>query len=214
VFSVEHVNQIRLAEINAIAAMFPPRSRILEVGAGTGQQALRLVELGHVVDAIDLPDGTYAAELVYPVRAYDGRSFPFESDSFDVVYSSNLLEHVKDLGALHREIRRVLVPDGSVIHVLPTHSWRFWTTLSSIIALHVPWRHGERGTMVSELWTYHPRWWRRHFRSHDFGVAQDQPVGYFYSGTMLLGSRLSMSRRASLAKSLGSATWVYRLSLR
>ena len=31
---------------------------------------------------------------------------------------------------MHAEIRRVLKPSGYCIHVLPTHSWRFWTTLS------------------------------------------------------------------------------------
>jgi SAM-dependent methyltransferase len=32
---------------------------------------------------------------------------------------------------MHREIRRVVKPGGRVIHVLPTHAWRCWTTLSA-----------------------------------------------------------------------------------
>ena len=47
------------------------------------------------------------------------------------MFSSNVLEHVRELDQLEVEIKRVLRPGGLCVHVLPTHVWRFWTTLSA-----------------------------------------------------------------------------------
>jgi len=133
-FSLEHLKTIRQAEIEKIASFFPSRARVLEIGAGTGEQSRRLTERGFSVEAIEIPDSNYAHERVFPIADYDGRHIPFPDASFDVVFSSNVLEHVPDLQQMHSEIHRVLRPQGSAIHVLPTHAWRFWTTLSAFPA--------------------------------------------------------------------------------
>jgi hypothetical protein len=39
VLSLEHLDAIRVAEIDKIAAFFPAGARIREIGAGTGKQA-------------------------------------------------------------------------------------------------------------------------------------------------------------------------------
>lgn len=130
-FSVEQLNVIRAAEIAEIASHLPARARVLEIGAGTGQQARELQRGGFDVTAIELADSAYAAARVFPVIDYDGARIPFASKSFDAVFSSNALEHVRDLAGLHVEIHRVLKPTGIVVHVLPTHTWRFWSILSS-----------------------------------------------------------------------------------
>jgi SAM-dependent methyltransferase len=86
------------------------------------------------VVAIDLPTSNYADAREFPVIDYDGRTIPFPDQSFDVVFSSNVLEHVCDLDVLHAETQRVLKPGGVCIHVLPTDAWRFWTTISAFPA--------------------------------------------------------------------------------
>jgi SAM-dependent methyltransferase len=130
-FSVQFLNRIRAAEIERIAPYLPPGARVLEVGAGTGRQATDLRARGFAVDAIEIPDSNYAQDRLFPITDYDGRHIPFPDATFDVVFSSNVLEHVPDLANLHAEIRRVLKPDGMCLHVLPTHAWRFWTILSA-----------------------------------------------------------------------------------
>ena len=96
---------------------------------------IRAIELdrarGIDVTAIEARGSEYAEHLVAPVTEYDGRNLPFPDESFDIVFSSNVLEHVPDLGNMHREIRRVLRPGGYCVHVMPTHSWRFWQTVVS-----------------------------------------------------------------------------------
>jgi ubiquinone/menaquinone biosynthesis C-methylase UbiE len=131
--SLDHLYAIRVAEIERIASFFPAGARILEIGAGTGKQALELQRRGFEVAAIEVADSNYAAQRVFPIRDYDGRTIPLPDASIDVVFSSNVLEHVADLSRMHAEIRRVLARGGTCIHVLPTHSWRFWTTLTSYL---------------------------------------------------------------------------------
>lgn len=106
-FSIDQLNVIRTAEIAEIAPHLPPRARVLEIGAGTGLQALELQRRGFDVAAIELADSAYAGARVFPVTDYDGLHVPFAAQSFDIVFSSNALEHVHDLGGLHAEIRRV-----------------------------------------------------------------------------------------------------------
>lgn len=133
-FSIEHLNALRVAEMEVVGRYLPPRARLLEVGAGTGQQAMMLAAMGHEVSAIEIPDSNYQGNRLFPIQDYDGRQIPFGDAGFDVVFSSNVLEHVPDLVQMHREIRRVLRPGGFALHVLPTHAWRFWTTLSAFPA--------------------------------------------------------------------------------
>jgi hypothetical protein len=65
--------------------------------------------------------------------------------------------------------------------------------------------------VITELWLFHPQWWRRNFRENGFEVIHDEPMGLFYSGNMLLGSRLSIDARKRLAASLGSACHLFKL---
>jgi len=130
VFSVEFLHVIREYEYGKIVERFSPGIRILEIGGGTGYQAKRLTEDGYVVDSIDMPDSNYAGQLEFPVQPYDGKNIPFSDGSFDVVFSSNVLEHVIDLPYLQAEMKRVLRPDGYCVHLMPTGTWRFWTNIA------------------------------------------------------------------------------------
>jgi len=125
-FSIEQLHHLRQYELKEAIPHFGKSRQILEIGGGTGHQAQILTQLGLDVVSIDLPTSQYRNHLVHPVMTYDGRQLPFADQSFDIVFSSNVLEHVEDLGTLHREIRRVLKTDGFGLHVMPSASWRYW----------------------------------------------------------------------------------------
>lgn len=108
----------------------PAGARVLEFGAGTGRQARFLAERGYDVVAIDLARSNYADHLVFPVSQYDGEHIPVEDRSIDVIFSSNVMEHVENIPAIMAEFRRILRPGGFGLHAMPTPAWRFWTFMS------------------------------------------------------------------------------------
>lgn len=137
---LDHLHAIRDRELESIIDLirrFKPSEKpldVLDVGAGSGRQAAGLAARGHRVSAVDIDTSAYSENACYPISIYDGNNLPFTDSSFDIVVSSNVLEHVQDLDGLLADMKRVLRKDGIAVHVLPTHTWRVWTTIA-----HAPW---------------------------------------------------------------------------
>lgn len=109
--------------------------RVLEVGSGTGRQLLALEKIAREAVGVEISNGQYD-EFRQPgasIVKYDGRILPFESESFDVVFSSHVLEHFTDETVSHKEMLRVLKRDGCSIHVVPTCAVRL-----STMVMHYP----------------------------------------------------------------------------
>jgi SAM-dependent methyltransferase len=249
-FNLEFLHVIREYELARIVPYLRPGARVLEIGGGTGYQAKRLKEAGFDVASIDIAGCGYGGTREFPIVDYDGSRVPFPDGSFDIVFSSNVLEHVPDLAQLQREMLRVLRRGGYCIHVMPTGSWRFWTNVAHYVELGqrivlqmpqllprsirrrevirlvhsvayigrlirqyliVP-RHGEHGNALSEVVTFGERYWRRRFVALGFDVNESVPLGLFYTGHMVLGKRLSIAARTRLARTLGSACIIYKVT--
>ena len=223
-FNVDFLNRLRAAEVEELATFLPTGARVLEFGAGTGEQARQLAAMGFDVVAIDLASSEYAGHRMFPVIDYDGRHIPLPDRSMDAIFSSNVLEHVEDMPTILGEFRRVLKPGGLGVHAMPTPAWRFWTFVAgpptSLVALSklklkaalaalLPLGHGVSQEGISELWTFSPRRWRRTFESNGLEVVENRPIGIFYTGHFLLGERLSFEQRRRLSRRLGSGSHIY-----
>ena len=131
-----HLDALRRYEIDRVLALVPaPRGTVLEIGAAGGFQAALLAPHFDRVAAVDLPQSIPVGKAAFAVQPYDGRRLPVPDRSFDVVFSSNVLEHIPHVEAFQAEIRRVLKPGGRAVHVLPSASWRLWTTLTHYLDL-------------------------------------------------------------------------------
>ena len=67
--------QVRKYELEIALNYFPPTTpenpvRVLELGAGTGQQAQYLTDYGYTVTALDLPSSSYRETRVFDVGEY------------------------------------------------------------------------------------------------------------------------------------------------
>jgi SAM-dependent methyltransferase len=86
----------------AFKAFIPPRSKILEIGCGSGKNvAFAAKELGCDATGIDVNEKglAYAREVArllqvdITIKKDDGFALSFEDDSFDVVLSEGVIEH-------------------------------------------------------------------------------------------------------------------------
>ncbi len=117
-------------ELEGVRRWFAPQSRVLEIGAGSGFQADIIASWGCAVIALEVafaPSASPCAGVLY-----DGISLPVQANSIDLVFTSNVLEHVESarLRPLLEEVRRALKPEGRVVCLVPTAMWRFWASLS------------------------------------------------------------------------------------
>jgi ubiquinone/menaquinone biosynthesis C-methylase UbiE len=133
-----NIETLREAECELVIAELRARNMdgasVVEIGGGTGWQARRLAEAGYTVRSFDIASSDYRDDRVYPVEDYDGRTIPAADASFDVAYSSNVLEHIAALEEFQAELARVLKPGGIAIHIVPSATWRTYTFLA-----HYPW---------------------------------------------------------------------------
>jgi len=211
--SLRHLELIRLCELESVARLLPPTGRLLEIGAGTGWQSKTLAAKGYDVQAIDVSTSNLLAHRVWPVIDYDGVHIPFEDGTFDVVYSSNVLEHIPHVRAFQRELHRVLTPGGLAIHVVPSGSWRWWTNITHVLKCWTPPRaHGEHaGNALTEIRYFSRRYWQRLFESNGWVVATYQSNALFYTGHSAMDLRLSISSRRALSRVLGGSCHIFVL---
>jgi SAM-dependent methyltransferase len=120
--------QIREKELNEVKKYFATGNKVLEIGGGNGYQASIIKSWVLEIKSIDVD--LNHNEKYFEVEKYDGVNLPFSDESFDVIFSSNVLEHVRDLDLLIRETKRVIKPKGIIIHLIPSSTWRFWTILA------------------------------------------------------------------------------------
>jgi SAM-dependent methyltransferase len=96
---------------------------VLDVGGGPGYFAEAFRAAGASYAGVDPDVGELSARgevAANTVRA-SGLGLPFAGGSFDLAYSSNVLEHVPDPTAMAREMLRVTKPGGTVLI-----SWTPW----------------------------------------------------------------------------------------
>jgi SAM-dependent methyltransferase len=108
----------------------PREARVLDFGCGVGRHTREFRAAGYAAEGIDiayeglveeraaLPDG--GANLYLSDAS---GNFPFPDDSFDLCFSTSVLEHVIEYDKPLSEIARVLRAGAWTVHVFPSR-WR------------------------------------------------------------------------------------------
>ncbi len=92
--------------------------RALDIGCRDGYWAKRLEERGYAVSALDL-EPQYQPALTHNVE--DG--LPYRDGSFDMVWCTEVIEHLHKPEQLISEIERVLRPGGRAVLTTPNSGW-------------------------------------------------------------------------------------------
>ncbi len=107
-------------------AQVRPNDRALDLGCGDGTFTASLAAA--VADVVGAEVAAAAIrrasarhpELRFELVPVDG-PLPFDDGAFDLVWSSEVIEHVADTARWLSEVRRVLAPGGRLVMTTPSH---------------------------------------------------------------------------------------------
>ena len=151
-------------------------SRILDLGCSSGLLSERLQHMGHHVTGVDVVEIAGVGERTDSFTKADlNDGIPAEVGSgFDIVLAADVLEHLANPGALMRQVREVLSPDGVAMFCVPNVAhWypRFRSTLGMF-------DYDQRGILDStHLRFFTRRSIRKLIERQGFTVRRVEPVG-------------------------------------
>jgi SAM-dependent methyltransferase len=102
-----------------------PSRRVLDAGCGTGRNLQDYRVLGPVRGIDPSPSAVEFCHLrgLREVTQAGLESMPFEGDSFDLIFATDVLEHVDDDLAGMRELRRVAARNALLVITVPAYMW-------------------------------------------------------------------------------------------
>lgn len=132
----DHCKQTRLAQLireKAADGYYAPN--VLDFGCGDGRSIALFQDLMPSANwtGVDIEDSPEVNSRRFEdprFVTYNGTELPFSDEDFDLVYSHQVLEHVRHPDMVLSEIRRVLSPTGLFIgqtsQFEPYHSYSIW----------------------------------------------------------------------------------------
>ncbi len=102
-----------------------PGSRILDAGCGSGRNMVELARYGEVAGielshtSVELARARGVGEVIEGSLL----EMPFADASFELAVSLDVIEHLQDDHAALRELRRTVVPGGTLLLTVPAYQW-------------------------------------------------------------------------------------------
>ncbi|MCG9879922.1 MAG: class I SAM-dependent methyltransferase [Bacteroidia bacterium] len=109
--------------------------KVLDLGCGNGKSLESFLSQNKStnwfgLDITDSPEVRSRNINDSKFYTFDGVNIPFEDNTFDIIYSNQVFEHVRYPQELLLEVYRVLKKDGSFIgstsYLEPFHSFSYW----------------------------------------------------------------------------------------
>jgi SAM-dependent methyltransferase len=116
----------RRREFAAVFAAVPPQSLgdMLEIGSGDGFMASLLAPYGRSLTTTEAARGAASHARELPRLRCSAAALPFSDASFDFIFSSSVLEHVREREQAMAQLARCLRPDGVMVHIMPSPTWK------------------------------------------------------------------------------------------
>ncbi|MDM8520991.1 class I SAM-dependent methyltransferase [Anaerolineales bacterium HSG6] len=108
---------------------FIPDKKILDLGCGVGYGTLLLANTAKQAVGLDrafepLKSNSFSTSPIF-VNGNSER-LPFPDNSFDIVISLQVIEHIQDDSNYLQEIKRIILPGGTFIVSTPNKASRLW----------------------------------------------------------------------------------------
>lgn len=175
----------------ALRRLLPPSGRrLLEIGAGFG----RLTDEYHGYDQVVLVDYSfsqlrYAQELHgtsdrFIYVAADAYSLPFRAGVFDGATVIRVIHHMSDVGAVLKQVRRVMVTDG--VFILEFANKRNIKAMVRFARGTQKWNpHDLEPVEFVELnFDFHPDYMRMKLQAAGFSLKRSIPVSFLRVGAL------------------------------
>ena len=121
--------KIRNDELSTALEAFTDQKnlKILEIGGRDGYQAKIISKKDYDVTSIDINP---IDPQFFPVQKGTISQLKFQENSFDIIYSSNMLQEIQNIEETFKEMKKILKKDGIIIHIVPSCWWslitNFW----------------------------------------------------------------------------------------
>ena len=192
----DHLHVVRRLEFQAFRDEFGGArfNMALEIGSGDGFQSELLAPLCDKLVCTDVNrirwdvanrDATISANVSHAIMSGADLS-QFHDGMFDLVFSSNALEHIENVERCLQEMHRVLKPSGIAVLYMPSRYWKFFNALYRISRIRRPNIHGIAHTNVEEFILFGKRVWIKKIMHAGFVVEKTVPMP-FYFGVGLRG---------------------------
>ncbi len=124
----DHVRQADVDLINQLVreAKIVESSCVLDVGCGTGNYADLLQKMSHAhVFGVEPSEGMLTkARQKNPnltIKQSDAEHLPFDANSFDFIYMTDVIHHIPHINVMFTEVYRVLKPQAKACIVTQSH---------------------------------------------------------------------------------------------
>jgi SAM-dependent methyltransferase len=141
-----------------LAEHLPPEVRVLDTDAN-GRMGRLLARCPGYTVSLFQPQHENGASLGDGVLNVDLERMPFPDERFDIIVTTEVMEHVRYVDTAHREIARCLDDDGTYVFTVPydaslTETWRLIDPETDEELVHPPHIHGDPGLRDEGIKSY------------------------------------------------------------
>ena len=121
----EYVLQLVHTCAYVTASRVAKNKKVLDLGCNTGYGTRILFDSAKQIVGVDVSENAVSSakneygHLGITFKQIDGKRLPFDDDTFDVIVSFQVIEHIVDHSKYIGEIQRVLAPNGVVLFTTP-----------------------------------------------------------------------------------------------